>query len=504
MREQHFYRIIIVLFLSCVLCCALLLGNHAAKLQKETSITPSPSPFFQAETNKNASPTSLPPTITLCQPSATPVPPTATSKTPSATPLPYQKEELAEAVLCLQSAGILPEEIIMENPISRSSFIRLIVSSLGAELPSTISDIPGETWYAPYVKAGYSIGLFSGSTQNMSFTPTCGFNMGERGYAEMELPISRTDAAVIIANTLQLEDNQSSTDISLENVSKYLPLSTKDSAYATESLTCGEAIICAWKFLENELPIPSTSEATSLSLEEALRSGRIIHAGGKITAPNKKSYTYTNSAEALVNAYRAGNRVMEFDFMQTSDGHLAAIHDWTADTAPTITDGEPLSLEEWLKAEIYKHFTPLCLESLADFMREHSDLYIVTDVKDNNVDAAALIASTCPDLVDRFVIQIYKDREYQKVRELGFKNIIYTLYNLSKAQKQDTAHWVAFAAENPLVGYTYPDSWREVPGYTEEMKKTGVMLFVHTINDLSVIDTCYSEGFTAVYTDIVD
>jgi len=405
------------------------------------------------------------------------------------TPNPYPAEVTAAAAAALREAGRLPEGLSMEDAVSRAMFIRLTAGALGAA-PESEAVVPGETWYAPYVRAGYAMGLFDGSGEEMSFTPTDGFLMGNRGYADMDQPISRRDAAAIIARAAPA---------GADEFSPLLP-----SGEGNYGLSCGETVIYAWKLMTGGWPRPAAAEQAVLPLEEVLRRDRrIVHAGGRIAKADGGTRTYTNSAEALVNAYRAGNRVMEFDFVQTSDGHLAGIHDWISAVSPAITDGVPLSLEEWLQAEVYGEFTPLCLESLAGFMREHPDLYIVTDVKDHNAAAAAIIAESCPDLMDRFVIQIYKDSEYDEIAALGFRHIIYTLYDLPPAGQRDTAHFKEFAAEHPLLGYTYPGALRRFWRYTEKMKETGVMLFVHTINDEAEITACYSEGIDAVYTDNV-
>ena len=431
-------------------------------------------------------------------------------------PNPYPEEVTAEAEAALREVGALTVDLDMEEAVSRAMFIRLIVSVLDAEVPETETGVPGETWYAPYVKAGYAAGLFTNSGEDMSFLPTGGFFMAGRGYAEMERPTLRRDAAAIVAHALPAEEaGPAFTDgdriaelpellqAEIRSASKLLPPLEDGSFRGDDYLSCGEAVVCAWKLME-EGRLPSPVEQAVPTAEEALRrSGRVIHAGGYIVGSNGKGATYTNSAEALVNAYRKGNRVMEFDFMQTSDGHLAGTHDWLSTVSPAITDGVPLSLEEWLDAEICGEFTPLCLESLAGFMREHPDLYIVTDVKSGNAAAAAVIAETCPDLADRFIIQIYKDSEYDEIAALGFRNIIYTLYNLSAADKRDTKHLAEFAAEHPLLGYTYPEALRKEWRYTAKMQKIGVLLLVHTINDRKEISACYSEGIDAVYTDNV-
>lgn len=439
----------------------------------------------------------------------------AVPKERAVAPNPYSGELTAEAAAALQETGVLTESLPMEDAVSRAMFIRLAVGALGAELPEEEADVPGEAWYAPYVKAGYAMGLFADSGEDMSFTPTDGFFMGSRGYEEMERPISRYDAAAIVAHAVPEETtgavSPNEDELArlpallrqdLRKAAEFLPPSDGGGFRGDDSLSFGEAVVCAWKLMTDGSPQPAAVAVPPV--EETLRQdGRIVHAGGRIAGTDGKNYTYTNSAEALVNAYRAGSRIMEFDFMQTSDGHLAGIHDWMSTVSSSITDGTPLSLEEWLQVKVYGRFTPLCLESLAGFMREHPDLYIVTDVKDRNAAAAGIIAETCPDLKDRFIIQIYKDSEYDEIAALGFRHIIYTLYNLPPADKRDTKHLAEFAAEHPLLGYTYPEALRKVWRYTDRMRKIGVMLFVHTINDQKEIDACYSEGIDAVYTDNV-
>ena len=423
---------------------------------------------------------------------------------------------LCSALLAICCGTALAADIPQGNTISRAGFIRLIVNTLGADIPEPEAGVPEETWYAPYVKVGYAMGLFANSTEDMSFTPTDGFFMAQ-GYADMEQPISRYDAAAILAHAVpanpgsggftdqaEIEKQPPLLQEELKTAAKFLPPLKDGGFHGGSSLTPEAASSCAWKLLEGAPPRPAAPAQPPLTAAEALRqNGRIIHAGGTVAGPSGTFRTYTNSAEALVNAYRAGNRVMEFDFLQTSDGHLACIHDWASSFSPSIRDGVPLSLEAWLQAKVYGELTPLCLESLADFMREHPDLYIVTDVKSGNVEAAAILADACPDLLDRFIIQIYKDSEYEAVTGLGFQNIIYTLYNLSGAEKRDTQHLLEFAAAHPLLGFTYPEELRWVAGYTESMKKAGVMLFVHTVNAKDVMDACYSEGFTAIYSDHV-
>lgn len=239
----------------------------------------------------------------------------------------------------------------------------------------------------------------------------------------------------------------------------------------------------------------------------------IIHAAGRLGLPGEDGallppseetgyFDGANAMEGLVSSYEAGCRVIEMDFNFTSDGSLACVHDWYRQYSSAITDNVPLSLEEFLSCKIYDLYTPVWLGSLADFLKEHEDVYIVTDIKDRNIDGAAAIASYCPDLKNRFLIQIYNESEYDAVRELGFEYIIYTLYQLDWNSKTDTKALADFAADHPLIAYTFSYELCLVEGYLDGMKKTGVPLFIHTVNDPEEQNVYFAAGIRAIYTDI--
>lgn len=430
--------------------------------------------------------------------------------------------EQDDAVAALFRRGVLTEGDMgaLKSVVTRAKFIELIVKTLELPIPDAGDSDFQETSYASYVQAGYSAGLFLNSETEMSFTPTDGFLMAKRGYSEMEEPMSRYDMASVFANVLT-EKGQERTfqdqawfiqkDTAVqENVLLSVDAGVLDayedgSFHGDSSMTLGQTAVALHRLLKCDLAIQDIPQEPAASPIETLqKTKRIIHAGGRYLCSDGKSRAYTNSAEALVHAYRAGQRVIEFDITMTTDGHLACIHDWLHEFSPNIADGVPLSAEEWLNSRVKGDLTPLCAESLAGFMREHPDLYVVTDVKDDNVAAVQELAQVCPDIQDRFIIQIYKESEYEKVQGCGFTNIIYTLYNLDQATKMDYERLTSFAASHPLIGYTYPLSYFQLEGYNEGIAGTGVPLFVHTVNGAEAQEACYAAGITAVYTDDVD
>lgn len=235
--------------------------------------------------------------------------------------------------------------------------------------------------------------------------------------------------------------------------------------------------------------------AEQAALQEDIR--YIIHAAGDIDG-----MAGSNSLEALEQTYDAGCRYVEIDFQFTADGELACIHDWYRQYTSAIpADGTALTLAEFQTCQIYDRYTPLWLDSLADYMTDHPDLYIVTDIKDRNTEGAAKIAADYPELTDRFIIQIYDGSEYEAVREAGFGHIIYTLYRLDWNSKTDTKALTAFAQTHPLLGYTFAYELCDVDGYVEGMLASGVPLYVHTVNGAEAQQVYFDMGIAGVYTD---
>lgn len=145
----------------------------------------------------------------------------------------------------------------------------------------------------------------------------------------------------------------------------------------------------------------------------------------------------------------------------------------------------------------------MSLDELAEFMRAHPDVLIVTDVKDDNERSCNIIRDTHPDLMDRFIVQIYHAHEYEKVTSLGFRNIIYTLYR-TRPEEREFHVLKDFIANKEIVGLTFHWSWvEERPSWFAEVTSLGVPLHVHTVNGRSVISRMLSSGIDAVYTDEV-
>ena len=224
---------------------------------------------------------------------------------------------------------------------------------------------------------------------------------------------------------------------------------------------------------------------------------RIAHAGGIVDGMIE-----TDSLDAL-EANAALYDLFEIDFSWTSDGQLVCLHHWGALT------GQPAELESQEPGALLTEaefeslvqeqggFRRCTLDSLVDWLRENPGKRIVTDVKSANPEALKLIAARYPDLVDRFVPQVYQPQEYPLARSLGFDDVLWTLYRYD-GDDQDVLAWIRFM---DLYGLVMPvaEVGRGLARRAQE--ETGVLSWVHTINSNAAADAMKRLGVTEIMTD---
>jgi len=218
----------------------------------------------------------------------------------------------------------------------------------------------------------------------------------------------------------------------------------------------------------------------------------IAHGGGSI-----EGLTYTNSREALDKSYKNGFRFMEVDFEWTTDEQLVAIHSWDGFvTKFFLKEAKQYSYEEFISFEMINDWQQLTPEIIAQWLREHKDAYIITDIKKRNIEGLKVISEKYPDIQDQIIPQIYLMEEYSQAQSLGYKNIILTLY----ASNYTDEEIIDFGRRQKLLAITMP-LYR---GYTElpsKLNRENVFVYVHTINDKEIRDELLENGVNGFYTD---
>lgn len=239
------------------------------------------------------------------------------------------------------------------------------------------------------------------------------------------------------------------------------------------------------------------------SIRDAIREQKyIIHAGGALKTQAGNIVIYTNSLDALQNMYDAGNRFCEIDMRETSDGVLVCAHGdetYLANGSYLPADAESA---DFLSERLFGEFRPMTIDMLVAFMRDHPDLFIVTDAQGDNLKICRKLAESYPDQRNNFIIQIYHDSEYDSIRQMGFRNLIYTLY---RAEDEERNLWriAHFVEKHGLVGVTIQKEQFYSMKNRIAMAHCGVPFMFHTVDNPEEMKEMQRKPYVcAVYTNL--
>lgn len=221
----------------------------------------------------------------------------------------------------------------------------------------------------------------------------------------------------------------------------------------------------------------------------------VAHAGGQFNGKN-----YTNSLDAL-HANKNNYSVFEIDLSWTKDGRLVCIHDWHRSFVRSFGK-EPTeipTLAQFTSLVRDNSMVKKCTdESLVTWMRRNPDKRIVTDIKGRNIQGLSYLAAEYPDVQRQFLPQVYSPEEYFRAKELGYDDLIWTLYRYDK----DNGDVLEMASTMRLFGITMPRE-RAESGLPIHLKALGIGTWVHTINDLKDAERMLQIGASNVYTDVL-
>ncbi|MGB5834767.1 MAG: hypothetical protein WBG92_22665, partial [Thiohalocapsa sp.] len=220
----------------------------------------------------------------------------------------------------------------------------------------------------------------------------------------------------------------------------------------------------------------------------------IAHAGGGIDGK-----TYSNSIAALDRNLAAGFRWFELDFQWTADGELVCGHDWGATMQRNYGlsfDGPP-TRAEFDRVMKGRSDLPCTIETLRQWLDRHSEARIVTDFKARALDGLRVLSKQIPDYGERLIAQVYQPEEFEQARALGYRDIIWTLYQYPG---QTQAVLDALTGIRPMA--VTMDQQRLAHGLGLRLQRAGVPVYVHTINEAeTATEYLQNWGAQGVYTD---
>jgi glycerophosphoryl diester phosphodiesterase len=218
----------------------------------------------------------------------------------------------------------------------------------------------------------------------------------------------------------------------------------------------------------------------------------IAHGGGAY-----KGYETTNSVEAVNNAIENGYKIIELDMDLSSDGKIIMLHDWdrTAEHYFGAAFSRKLSQKQFSNLTVHGRLEVLTFEKLAGILERHKDIRIITDTKGSNLELLSAIKEQYPQLTDRLIPQIYDYDQWSKVRELGFSDVILTIYAMADPDMDKIA---AFAKEHGIYAVTMPDYFAE-RGYCSRLSGKGVKVYIHPVSSYEDAQQFFRLGAYGVY-----
>ena len=209
----------------------------------------------------------------------------------------------------------------------------------------------------------------------------------------------------------------------------------------------------------------------------------------------------------MKNSYSRGNRIIEVDFDWTIDGKAVQVHDWATFNKLTNSDvsinGYYMNYDEFKNRKMIYLLQQMSIDDTAEFLKQYTDAYIVTDVKEDNMKNGNLkmlteFAQNYPSLINRVIPQIYSTTEYNAIRDLGYKHIIYTLYRT----EQSPYNVLEFAKSNDLFAITMDNYYRVYSALPILLAQNGQRVYTHTENSKEKARSFINSGRVyGIYSD---
>lgn len=218
----------------------------------------------------------------------------------------------------------------------------------------------------------------------------------------------------------------------------------------------------------------------------------------------------TNSKDAFLESYEAGQRVFEVDLQLTSDGALVARHDWEQISYYNLeqTYAGVMDHAAFLAVPICFYYTPLDIQGLMELLIQYPDAYLVTDSKDTDEQSVraqlrnlkkAVEETGQPELWNRIIVQIYHQEMYNWVKEeTPVSNFIFTLYQIENPNYYEIG---AFCRERGIQVVTMAAE-RLSKERSDILHSYGCKVYLHTVNRLrQMLESSWgADGF---YSDCV-
>ncbi|WP_437130564.1 phosphatidylinositol-specific phospholipase C/glycerophosphodiester phosphodiesterase family protein [Peptostreptococcus russellii] len=222
---------------------------------------------------------------------------------------------------------------------------------------------------------------------------------------------------------------------------------------------------------------------------------------------------YTNSRQAMEKSYKKGIRVMEADMSLSSDGKLILLHSTDATSLsnlglPTSWKKEMPSEKEFLETKILNKYNTLNFKEVAQYMKEHPDMYLVVDLKKNDIhevegcykELVKVAKQVDPSVLNRIIPQIYYEEMYRPVMNIyDFKSMIFTTYRIEELEVNKV---VDFSYEHGIK-IVAANKFKFSKELTTKLVDRGISLYMFTYNDEEAVNSLRNSYVSGFYTDFL-
>ncbi len=219
-------------------------------------------------------------------------------------------------------------------------------------------------------------------------------------------------------------------------------------------------------------------------------------------AVREQSIKYTNSLQALNYSIQDGKKLIEVDFLTTSDGVLIGGHDWPRVKAIIGYNGEydrkkqdskPLSFAEFERLRANSDIKPLDIKLINEIFKANENLVLITD---KTHDYPNLVKHY--DFPDRLIVECFNLFQCKRAQKYGIKNVALNVYMKNR-------DLVNYLVRNQIRFVTYRGvTEQDAVGYANAVviNRAGIVTLVYTSADnLDYMRENIGVTASAIYTD---
>lgn len=232
----------------------------------------------------------------------------------------------------------------------------------------------------------------------------------------------------------------------------------------------------------------------------------VAHAGGGYREAHQNNI-YTNLLDTTIQNYNLGHRVLEFDFMLTTDGALAATYNWKNENG----EEEKKTAQQWLEQTEVNGVVgrTMLIGDIMDQMMVNKDMFMITDTKiikvgEDMKKQFQIIREEAmkrdPELLKRIIPQIYNMKMYDVITEIyPFQSIIFTFYQTKGVSDDELFEFVSQHDDIKVVTTWYDERGRF--DVVRRLNEQGKLAYAHTVNSYEEIAALKEKGIHGIYSD---